>query len=161
MLYTLLNEGSCRHNYAAIVVLFLDCYIKAGQFRHCAQCCSSSYVNYWYFSAAPNRAIQRPLMYILTLLRSVNGTIYIILMGIQRNELGPCFQPYTPLLLPNGTFLNSTSCYVPIDQIGIRGIVGIIFSMYFALTIIFTFVNLRKHGSLITAEKRFCVLPVP
>jgi hypothetical protein len=91
----------------------------------------------------------------LTALSQWNYTYYS--NGTLSNETNCvlAFNPYTPLLLPNGTFINSTSCYVPIDQIGIRGIVGIVFSVYFALTIIFTFVNLRKHGSLITAEKRF------
>jgi hypothetical protein len=69
------------------------------------------------------------------------------------------FNPFTPTLLANGTFLNSTGCYVPIESIGTRGIVGILFSVYFAFAIMFTFINLRKHGPLLLpAEKRFRVV---
>ena len=67
------------------------------------------------------------------------------------------FDPYTPqVLLANGTFMNSTSCYTPINNIAARGITGLAFSVYFALSIMFTLIHLRKHGRLfLPAEKRF------
>ncbi|KAI1088013.1 hypothetical protein F5B19DRAFT_496807 [Rostrohypoxylon terebratum] len=71
-----------------------------------------------------------------------------------------CFlvdSPYTPVgLLPNGTFLNSTWCYLATQPIGNRARAGIGFAVAFALSLIFIFVNLKKHGELhLPAEKRF------
>jgi hypothetical protein len=66
------------------------------------------------------------------------------------------FEPYTPRLLQNGTFLNSTSCYSPISPMGTRSIIGVIYACIFSLSIMFTFINLRKHGKLfLPTEKRF------
>lgn len=66
------------------------------------------------------------------------------------------FEPYTPRLLQNGTFLNSTSCYSPISPIGTRSTVGLVFTCLFAISIVCTFINLRKHGKLfLPTEKRF------
>jgi hypothetical protein len=66
------------------------------------------------------------------------------------------FEPYTPYLLANGTFLNSTSCYSPIDGLGSRSKIGLFFACFFAASIMFTFVNLRKHGRMfLPVEKRF------
>lgn len=66
------------------------------------------------------------------------------------------FEPYTPFLLMNGTFLNSTSCYSAIDPLGERSAIGLFFVCAFALSIMFTFINLRKHGRLfLPTEKRF------
>ncbi len=67
------------------------------------------------------------------------------------------FEPYTPILLyANGTFINTTSCYTPIKPLGLRAKPGMAFGIYFALTLIFTFINLRKHGRLfLPSEKRF------
>ncbi|KAF4627077.1 hypothetical protein G7Y89_g11077 [Cudoniella acicularis] len=69
------------------------------------------------------------------------------------------FEPYTPYLLQNGTFLNSTSCYSPIEPIRTRAAVGIVFACLFAFSIMFTFINLRKHGRLfLPSEKRFVAI---
>lgn len=69
------------------------------------------------------------------------------------------FEPYTPGLLQNGTFLNTSSCYSAILPMGKRSEIGIAFVVLFALSIIFTFINLRKHGRLfLPVEKRF--LPI-
>jgi hypothetical protein len=55
--------------------------------------------------------------------------------------------PYTPpLLFPNGTFINSTSCYSPILPLAAQGISGLTFGILFATSLIFTLINLRKHG---------------
>jgi hypothetical protein len=56
------------------------------------------------------------------------------------------FEQYAPLIFPNGTFSNATSCYAPIKPIKIRGILSIVFGSLFALMIPFTLINLRKHG---------------
>lgn len=69
------------------------------------------------------------------------------------------FEPYTPGLTPNGTFLNTSSCYSAILPIGTRSEVGLVFVVLFALSIVLTIVNLRKHGRLfLPTEKRF--LPI-
>ncbi|OJD15628.1 hypothetical protein AJ78_04120 [Emergomyces pasteurianus Ep9510] len=66
------------------------------------------------------------------------------------------FDIYRPSMLSNGTFINGTSCYSPIDGLEARGSVGIAFASMFAATIMFTLVNLRKHGKMfLPAEKRW------
>jgi hypothetical protein len=66
------------------------------------------------------------------------------------------FEPYTPQLLSNGTFLNATSCYSPINPMHTRAKVGLFFACFFALSIMFTMINLRKHGKLfLPREKPF------
>ncbi|EER23236.1 hypothetical protein CPC735_046060 [Coccidioides posadasii C735 delta SOWgp] len=56
------------------------------------------------------------------------------------------FQMYKPIMFSNGTFINGTSCYSPIEGVGTRGSIGIAFASMFALTILFSLINLRKHG---------------
>ncbi|KAK2857276.1 hypothetical protein FQN49_004862 [Arthroderma sp. PD_2] len=69
------------------------------------------------------------------------------------------FEIYKPHLLSNGTFINGTSCYVPINGLKTRGSVGIAFATLFAATILFTVVNLRKHGErLLPLEKRWTIV---
>lgn len=66
------------------------------------------------------------------------------------------FDQYTPVLLANGTFLNSTSCYSPIDSIRTRAIAGLSFGSFFGISLMFTFINLRKHGRhFLPPQKRF------
>ncbi|PBP17790.1 conserved fungal protein [Diplocarpon rosae] len=66
------------------------------------------------------------------------------------------FDPYTPHLLENGTFLNSTTCYAAINPMGARSKSGLVFAALYALSIVLTLVNLRKHGRLfLPTEKRF------
>lgn len=67
------------------------------------------------------------------------------------------FEPYTPTLLyPNGTFINSTGCYTPMNPIGVRAKVGIGFACMFAVSLVFTLLNLTRHGKLfLPATKRF------
>jgi Protein of unknown function (DUF2434) len=66
------------------------------------------------------------------------------------------FPPYTPLIFPNGTFANATSCFAPVNPLETRGIVAILFGSLFAVTILFTLINLRKHGSIhLPRERRF------
>lgn len=70
------------------------------------------------------------------------------------------FNPYVPhILLQNGTFYNSTSCYSPIRSIQTRSKIGLFFAAFFCISIVLTLSNLRKHGQLfLPVEKRF--LPV-
>ena len=67
------------------------------------------------------------------------------------------FEPYTPVgFLPNGSFINGSSCYSPIKPLADRSIVGLVFGVLFATSIMVTFVNLRKHGrQLLPSQKRF------
>lgn len=61
-----------------------------------------------------------------------------------------------PVLLSNGTILNGTWCYDPYNSIGQRGSLGIVCACFFAVSIMFTLVNLRKHGKLfLPAQTRF------
>lgn len=67
------------------------------------------------------------------------------------------FEPYIPkLVYPNGTFINGTWCYTPVNPIGIRAKVGIAFAVMFAVSLVFTLLNLARHGKLyLPATKRF------
>ncbi|KAI1182267.1 hypothetical protein F5B17DRAFT_421188 [Nemania serpens] len=66
-------------------------------------------------------------------------------------------QPYTPpLLLSNGTFVNSTWCYLATKPSGPRANIGVGFAVAFALCLVFVLVNLTRHGKLyLPATKRF------
>ncbi|KAI1173413.1 hypothetical protein F4777DRAFT_451704 [Nemania sp. FL0916] len=66
-------------------------------------------------------------------------------------------QPYTPpLLLTNGTFVNSTWCYLATQPSGPRAHIGVGFAIAFALSLVFVLINLTRHGKLyLPAEKRF------
>lgn len=66
------------------------------------------------------------------------------------------FEPYIPVLLQNGSFVNSTTCYSPILPIGSRGSIGLFFASLFFLSVGLTVANLGKHAKLsLPAEKRF------
>lgn len=66
------------------------------------------------------------------------------------------FDLFQPSMLSNGTFINATSCYTPIHDIRTRGGLGILFGCLFGLSILFSLINLRKHGRLfLPNEKRF------
>ncbi|PGH36069.1 hypothetical protein GX50_01081 [[Emmonsia] crescens] len=66
------------------------------------------------------------------------------------------FDIYKPSMLSNGTFINGTSCYFPIDGLEARGSAGIAFASMFAVTVIFTLINLRRHGKMfLPSEKRW------
>lgn len=66
------------------------------------------------------------------------------------------FKPFSPFLLDNGTFLNSTSCYSPIEPMKARSKIGLVFACLFATTVVFTLINLHKHGKpFLPTEMRF------
>lgn len=63
------------------------------------------------------------------------------------------------VVVENGSFYNSTSCYSPILPIRTRSKIGLLFAAFFSISIVFTLHNLRKHGQLfLPVEKRF--LPI-
>src|SRR5271154_5879256 len=64
------------------------------------------------------------------------------------------FNEYKPSMLLNGTFLNATSCYSPIEAIRGHGIMGLIVGAFSGISIIFTLRNLRKHGRLYLADQK-------
>ncbi|KAI9797234.1 MAG: hypothetical protein M1835_001590 [Candelina submexicana] len=69
------------------------------------------------------------------------------------------FDHYQPIMLSNGTFINGTSCYDPYYQIHSRGALGLTFACLFAASVMFTLINLRKHGRLfLPSEKRFTAI---
>ncbi|EFQ27386.1 hypothetical protein CGRA01v4_04461 [Colletotrichum graminicola] len=65
--------------------------------------------------------------------------------------------PYTPVgLLPNGSFVNSTWCYDPINPIGPRAGVGVGFGVVYGLALVLVLACLTKHGrSHLPVSKRF------
>ncbi|KAK2012511.1 hypothetical protein LZ32DRAFT_305827 [Colletotrichum eremochloae] len=65
--------------------------------------------------------------------------------------------PYTPVaLLPNGSFVNSTWCYDPINPIGPRAAAGVAFGVVYALALMLVLACLAKHGkSHLPASRRF------
>jgi len=67
---------------------------------------------------------------------------------------------YAPdYLFGNGSWVNATSCYVPYYRIKARGGIGVAFAALFAASIVFTLINLKKHGQLFLREdKRFRVV---
>jgi hypothetical protein len=69
------------------------------------------------------------------------------------------FNQYQPIMYSNGSWVNGTSCYNPYYGIGTRGALSITFAALFALTIMFTLMNLRKHGRMFLKEnKRFRIV---
>jgi|SRR6266536_2062091 len=69
------------------------------------------------------------------------------------------FSQYQPIMLSNGTFINGTSCYSPVNSIQQRGSIGLAFGALFAASIMFTLINLRKHGRrFLPHEKRWRVV---
>lgn len=66
------------------------------------------------------------------------------------------FDDYQPYFVSNGSVFNGTDCDSPINPIAIRGILGIVSSVFFALAVMFGLSCLRKHGANhLPTEKRF------
>lgn len=94
--------------------------------------------------------------YNLTTLKHWNYTYYSNSTFSNGSLCFILFEPYTPHLLQNGTFLNSTSCYSPIEPMAARSKIGLAFGILFLISIMFTLINLRKHGrTSISPRKRF------
>ncbi|KAF9884068.1 hypothetical protein FE257_002357 [Aspergillus nanangensis] len=57
------------------------------------------------------------------------------------------FNEWKPFMISeNGTFVNGTSCYAPIRGIGHHAAGGLVFTVFFGISIFLTLLNLRKHG---------------
>jgi hypothetical protein len=66
------------------------------------------------------------------------------------------FDQYQPTFLSNGSWVNATTCYVPINRIKTRGILGVTFGALFGISVMFTLLNLKKHGEhFLREDKRF------
>ncbi|KAK7954020.1 hypothetical protein PG996_014906 [Apiospora saccharicola] len=93
----------------------------------------------------------------LTLLEHWNYTLYSNNTLSNGTKCILTFGKYPPTLLyPNGTFINSTSCYSAIDPVGIRGGLGIAFAVMYAISLVFICICLTKHGKrYLPATKRF------
>jgi hypothetical protein len=95
----------------------------------------------------------------LTALKYFNYTLYTNNTLSNNSKCYLAFPPYTPTFLSNGTWLNATSCYSPINNIARRGAIGLSFGALFAASIMFTLINLRKHGRrFLPHEKRWRVV---
>ena len=92
----------------------------------------------------------------LTTLKHWNFTLYSNRTVSNTSSCYILFGKYTADLLQNGTWVNATTCYEPIFGIKQRGKLGVAFGVCFAATIMFTLLNLRKHGeNFLREEKRF------
>ncbi|QSS63533.1 hypothetical protein I7I51_00591 [Histoplasma capsulatum] len=92
----------------------------------------------------------------LTALNYFNYTLYSNGTLSNGSNCWLSFDMYQPSILSNGTFINATSCYFPINGLEARGSVGIAFASMFGATIVFTLINLRKHGkTFLPLEKRW------
>ncbi|CAO2656339.1 Nn.00g051420.m01.CDS01 [Neocucurbitaria sp. VM-36] len=69
------------------------------------------------------------------------------------------FDKFKPSMLVNGTWVGATTCYIPYYNIHTRGMLSIAFGSMFGLSLVFTLINLRKHGKLYSSEnKRFRIV---
>ena len=93
----------------------------------------------------------------LTTLEHFNYTLYSNGTLSNGSKCMLVFEPWEPkLLYPNGTFINATSCYSPVNPIGLRAKIGIGFAVAFGFLLMGTIMALRKHGRLfLPAERRF------
>ncbi|KAI9884906.1 MAG: hypothetical protein M1823_003313 [Watsoniomyces obsoletus] len=92
----------------------------------------------------------------LTALHHFNYTLYSNNTLSNASKCFLAFDMYGPVMFSNGTFMNGTSCYEPFYSIRQRGILGVAFACAFMISIMFTAINLRKHGRLfLPTQKRF------
>lgn len=82
----------------------------------------------------------------LTALNYYNYTLYSNGTLSNGSECYLTFNQYQPLMFSNGSFVNVTSCYTPILNMDRRGSVGLAFALLFAMTVLLTVTNIRKHG---------------
>ncbi|KIW02897.1 uncharacterized protein PV09_05946 [Verruconis gallopava] len=94
--------------------------------------------------------------YNLTALRHWNYTLYTNNTLSNNSNCYLVFDKYKPVFLSNGTWINGTTCYVPISAIKERGKLGIAFATLFSVCLLFVLVNLKKHGTqYLREDKRF------
>ncbi|SZE99628.1 unnamed protein product [Blumeria hordei] len=80
----------------------------------------------------------------LSMLNQMNYTLYSNHTLSNESRCILIFETKIPELLPNGTFINGISCYSPFRPIRARAKIGLVFACFFAFSIIYTIVNLRK-----------------
>ena len=91
-----------------------------------------------------------------TALEFFNYTLFSNYTLSNHSDCWLVFDSFQPSILSNGTFINATSCFDPVRSIRTRGIIGIITACLFGASIVFTLINLRKHGRLfLPDQKRF------
>jgi hypothetical protein len=95
-----------------------------------------------------------------TALKFWNYTLYSNNTLSNQSNCYLIFDQYKPdSILLNGTFVNGTNCYVPILPLKKRGRLGAIFASLFAVTIMLTLVNLKKHGQqFLREDKQFRII---
>lgn len=94
--------------------------------------------------------------YNLTALRYWNYTLYTNNTISNNSKCYLAFDKYRPVFLDNGTWVNGTTCYVPINGIQLRGKLGIAFATLFTVCLFFTLICLKKHGTqYVREDKRF------
>jgi len=92
----------------------------------------------------------------LTTLKHWNYTIYSNNTVSNNSRCYLIFDNFKPHMFSNGSWVNATTCYIPYYNIHERGIASIVFGSFFAISIMFTLVNLRKHGKrFLREDKRF------
>lgn len=64
------------------------------------------------------------------------------------------FDNFKPHMFSNGSWVNATTCYIPYYGIRQRGAASIAFGSLFCISIMFTLINLRKHGKQYLREDR-------
>jgi hypothetical protein len=95
----------------------------------------------------------------LTALREYNYTIYSNNTISNSSKCYLIFDQYKPHMFANGSWVNATTCYVPYFGIHERGLASILIGSAFGISIMFTLINLRKHGKLYLREdKRFRIV---
>jgi hypothetical protein len=95
----------------------------------------------------------------LTALKEFNYTIYSNNTVSNNSNCYLIFDNFKPTMLSNGSWVNATTCYIPYYKMKGRGIASVAFASFFCVSIMFTLINLRKHGRLFLREdKRFRVV---
>jgi len=92
----------------------------------------------------------------LTALQHFNYTLYSNHTLSNGSKCYLIFDAFKPHMLDNGTWINATTCYIPYYGISVRGKTSIVFGVLFGLSIMFTLMNLKKHGAqYLREDKRF------
>ncbi|KAF2869139.1 hypothetical protein BDV95DRAFT_630269 [Massariosphaeria phaeospora] len=95
----------------------------------------------------------------LTALNEWNYTLYSNNTISNDSKCYLIFDNFKPSMLSNGSWINATTCYIPYYGIGARSIGSIVFAALFSLSVMFTLINLRKHGKqYLREDKRFRIV---
>ena len=95
----------------------------------------------------------------LTALNEYNYTLYSNNTISNNSRCYLIFDNFKPFMRDNGSWVNATTCYIPYYRIGGRGAASVALGTVFGLSIMFTLVNLRKHGrQFLREDKRFRIV---